>query len=94
VGKILFDTSHASNLSRSMRFVSPFFSAWEDMMKKWGGLFYDKPWAAVRFEQAWDAPNNAGIVVDENGNRVDAEGNPTRSERPGLASLTPRRTPS
>jgi hypothetical protein len=29
----------------------------------------------VRFEQAWQAPNNAGIVVDENGNRVDAEGN-------------------
>lgn len=75
VGKILFDTSHASNLSRSMRFASPFFSAWEDMMKKWSGLFYDKPWAGVRFEQAWDAPNDAGIVVDENGNRVDAEGN-------------------
>jgi hypothetical protein len=45
------------------------------MMKKWGGLFYDKPWTAVRFEQAWSAPNNAGLVVDENGNRVDAEGN-------------------
>jgi hypothetical protein len=75
VGKILYDTSHSSNLSRSMRYVSPFFGAWEDMVKKWGGLFYDKPWTAVRFEQAWNAPNNAGIVVDENGNRVDAEGN-------------------
>jgi hypothetical protein len=75
VGKILYDTSHSSNLSRSMRYVSPFFGAWEDMVKKWGGLFYDKPWTAVRFEQAWNAPNNAGIVVDENGNRVDALGN-------------------
>jgi hypothetical protein len=75
VGKILYDTSHSSNLSRSMRYVSPFFGAWEDMVKKWGGLFYDKPWTAVRFEQAWNAPNNAGIVVDENGNRVDAQGN-------------------
>jgi hypothetical protein len=75
VGKILFDTSHSSNLSHTLRYVSPFFSAWEDMMKKWGGLFYDKPWTAVRFDQAWSAPNNAGLVVDENGNRVDAEGN-------------------
>jgi hypothetical protein len=75
VGKILFDTSHSSNLSSTFRFASPFFSAWEDMMKKWGGLFYDKPWTGVRFDQAWSAPNNAGLVVDENGNRVDAEGN-------------------
>jgi hypothetical protein len=75
VGKILFDTSHSSNLSTTLRYVSPFFSAWEDMIKKWGGLFYDKPWAGVRFEQAWQAPNQAGLVVDENGNRVDAEGN-------------------
>ena len=75
VGKVLFDSSHSSNLSQSMRYVSPFFAAWEDMMKKWSGLIYDKPWTAVRIDQIWDSPNAAGVVVDSNGNRVDEEGN-------------------
>jgi hypothetical protein len=75
VGKILYDTSHTSNLASHFRYVSPFFAAWEDMVKKWGGLFYDKPQKMVRFNQAWHAPNQAGVVVDENGNQVDADGN-------------------
>lgn len=75
VANILFDTSHTSNLAYHFRFLSPFFSAWEDTMKKWGGLFYDKPWALERFNQLWDAPNDAGLVVDSEGNQVDAEGN-------------------
>lgn len=74
VGKVLFDVSHASNASHAFRFVAPFFAAWEDMMQKWSGLLYEKPWAAERLRQAWDAPNNMGLVVDSNGNRVDADG--------------------
>ena len=74
VGKVLFDASHASNASHSARFALPFFAAWEDMMQKWSGLLYEKPWAAERLRQAWDAPNNMGLVVDSNGNRVDADG--------------------
>ena len=74
VGRILFDVSHASNMSHQARFLSPFFAAWEDMMGKWSGLLYDKPWMIERFRQAWDAPNAMGMVVDTNGNRVDADG--------------------
>lgn len=74
VGNLLFDSSHASNMSHTFRFVAPFFAAWEDMMQKWSGLIYEKPWVAERMRQAWDAPNNAGLVVDSNGNRVDSDG--------------------
>lgn len=74
IGQTLFDASHTSNLAHGMRIVMPFFSAWEDMIRKWGGLFYDNPAMAERMRLAWDAPNNAGLVVDENGNRVDAQG--------------------
>jgi hypothetical protein len=74
VANVLFDTSHTSNLARHFRYLSPFFSAWEDTMKKWGGLFYDKPWALQRFGLAWDAPNAAGMVVDSEGNVVDSNG--------------------
>lgn len=69
VGRIMFDSSDTSNMASAMRFVSPFFAAWEDTMKKWGGLFYAHPDRAVRFKQAWDMPAKAGISQkDDNGN--------------------------
>ncbi len=74
VGQVLFDASHTSNMAHAMPLFSPFFSAWEDMMKKWGGLLYDSPWVLSRLENAWDAPNNGNLVQDSNGNRVDANG--------------------
>lgn len=75
VGKVLFDASHTSNLASTFRFVSPFFSAWEDMMTKWSRLFYNNPGSAQRFVQAWNIPADAGILHDEYGNRIDADGN-------------------
>lgn len=74
VGKRLFDTSHSSTLAHHMRLISPFFSAWEDTMKKWSGLLYDKPWLAERGKQLWEAPNDVGLVVDDEGFTVDADG--------------------
>ena len=82
VGKVLFDVSHASNASHAFRFVAPFFAAWEDMMQSGPG-FHEKPWAAERLRQAWDAPNNMGLVVDSNGNRVDADGTGVEQGRTG-----------
>lgn len=74
VSEVLFDSAHASNLSHTLRHVAPFFAAWEDMMKKWGKLLYDNPQALRRIQQAWNAPNAAGIVVDGNGNPIDQQG--------------------
>lgn len=74
LGQVLYEASHTSNIAHAMPVISPFFAAWEDMMKKWGGLLYDSPWVLSRLENAWDAPNAMGIVQDSNGNRVDAEG--------------------
>lgn len=51
----MFDLSHQSNLAHKMRFLSPFFAAWEDVMMKWGRLFYEDPSTAVRFSQAWQS---------------------------------------
>lgn len=74
VTKILFDSSDTSNLAHHFRLVSPFFAAWEDMMKKWGRLFYNNPQTAVRFQQAWEAPTDAGIAEDEYGNEIRSDG--------------------
>lgn len=74
IGKVLFDSSDVSNLSHTLRFVSPFFAAWEDTMKKYSKLVYDSPEFLSRLNQAAQSPNDAGMVVDSNGNRVNAQG--------------------
>jgi hypothetical protein len=68
VASILFDSSHSSNAAHAMRFVMPFFSAWEDTTRKWGKLFYDNPSAPLTAHKFWQAPNQAGWVHDSEGN--------------------------
>lgn len=75
IGEVLFNASHTSNLAHTMRFVAPFWAAWEDMMRKWGKLLYDNPEFAERLHQAWMAPEAVGLGQDDLGNRVDAHGN-------------------
>jgi hypothetical protein len=75
VQNLLFDTTRTSNLAGSFRTISPFFSAWEDTMKKYSKLFYDKPWAAVRVAEAWTSPERAGLLYDEYNNRIGEDGN-------------------
>jgi hypothetical protein len=74
IKKVLFDTSDTSNLAHHARFVSPFFAAWEDTMKKWGKLLWENPRAGVRMSNIFPAARSTGAVVDSEGNRVDAQG--------------------
>lgn len=77
VAATLFDLTKQSNASHTFRLFMPFFGAWEDTMKKWGRLFYEDTSRVAYFNQAWRAPNNAGLVVNSEGQRVDADGNIT-----------------
>jgi hypothetical protein len=72
MGRILFNATDTSNLSHSMRFISPFFAAWEDTMNKWGQLMYDNPALLTRASKF--NPNKSGMVFDQNGNEVDEHG--------------------
>lgn len=74
VSQILFDASHSSNMAASMRLLSPFFSAWEDTMTKWGKLFYDNPQLFARVNQGTQGLTDGGWVQDQNGYRIDPEG--------------------
>jgi hypothetical protein len=71
--KVLFTIDRRSNLSTYMRFISPFFSAYENSVKTWAKLAYDKPQIINRANLLFTAPNRAGIATDANGNPVDAE---------------------
>lgn len=66
----MFDVAAQSDLSHALRFVSPFIAAWEDTIKKWGRIAADNPDIVGKGYLAWNAPNDMGLVVDENGNPV------------------------
>lgn len=82
VSDTLFDLFRQGNLAHASRFVSPFFAAWEDTMLKWSKIIGGDLGLIPRGYQIWGAPNNAGLVVDEegrtirkNGDIVDDDGN-------------------
>lgn len=75
VTKVLFDVSTKSDLSHFLRFASPFFSAWEDTMVKYGRLVMNDPSLLPRAWQVWTAPNDTALfeVTDADGNPVAGE---------------------
>jgi hypothetical protein len=67
---LLYDFSERSDLAHMMRFMSPFFSAWQETMTRWAGIAVENPAYAARLRMLWSAPEKAGIVTDENGNAI------------------------
>lgn len=69
----MFDVAATSDVSHYMRFVSPFIAAWEDTVRKWGRIAVENPDIAGKAYLVWNAPNDLGIVVDEDGNPVESD---------------------
>lgn len=70
----LHNLTEKSELAHMLRFAAPFYSAWQQVLTRWAGLAVDNPAFAARMRLAFVAPEKAGIVTDENGNRIDADG--------------------
>lgn len=70
--EILFNIERRSNLAATLKFISPFFSAQENAYKTWFKLAVANPAIANRAYMVWQAPNQAGWVVDQDGNPVPA----------------------
>lgn len=75
---LLFDISSRSSIAHSMRFISPFFSAWQDSFNTWLGLAKRDPSLFPRSISIWNAPNKMGEYErDAQGNVVtDDKGRP------------------
>jgi hypothetical protein len=69
----MFDVAAQSDLSHALRFYSPFIAAWEDTIRKWSRIASDKPDIVGKGYLTWNAPNDMGLVVDENGNKVESD---------------------
>ena len=66
----LFTIARYSNPAAAMRFISPFFAAWENSIRTWGRMIINDPSIAARASILWNMPVNLGWVIDEDGNRV------------------------
>jgi hypothetical protein len=69
IGTHLFDTSRQSNLAYHLRFVSPFYNAWSDTMRKWGRISGENLAMVPIIPKVLMSSNNL-MVVDNDGNRI------------------------
>lgn len=67
----LYTIERWSNAAEKLRFISPFFPAFENSIRTWGGIVYRNPAVLGYGNLLWNVPNNLGWVVDANGNRVE-----------------------
>ena len=69
--KTMYTIERQSNISNALRFVMPFFPAWENSIRTWGRIAYREPAVIGAANLAWNIPNSLGMVVNENGERVE-----------------------
>ena len=69
---VLFNIERKSNLAAAFKYISPFFSAQENSYKTWLKLAAANPAIVNRGYLVWNAPHQAGLVTDSEGNEVPA----------------------
>ena len=68
--EVLYTIERYSNPAAMMRWVAPFFAAWENSAKVWTKMVVNDPSILYRASLLWQIPNKLGMVVDENGEPV------------------------
>lgn len=92
--KLLYDLGERSDLEGTLRFISPFYGAWQEVLSRWSGLAVENPRFLGQLRQIWNSPERAGIVTDENGSQVyedgsavDVDGNATKAGKDRYVNL-------
>lgn len=67
----MYTIQELSNAATMLRWISPFFPAWENSIRTWGRLVYNNPALLGAGNILWNIPNNLGWVVNENGEKVE-----------------------
>ena len=70
--RTLYTLDRYSNPAMVLRWIMPFFPAYENTIKTWLRIGYEDPSVIARASMIWNAPNKAGMVVDEDGNELPA----------------------
>ncbi len=83
---LLYDLAEVSRLGDMMRHITPFFSAWQEVITRWAGLAFNDPSVIARARMIWKAPNRADMVyIDDEGNEfIQFRLSPQSSDKLGL----------
>lgn len=53
----LYELANQSNLAHTMRFIMPFYQAWQEVLMTWGRLALADPSRIARLNSLWEAPS-------------------------------------
>lgn len=74
--RTLYTITRMSTPAAALRFVVPFYAAWENTIKFWAKAAMKDPSIIARYAMLWNAPNESRLVEV-----VDADGNPIEPNR-------------
>ncbi len=77
VKRYTFTMDHETKMAYMMRHFGAFFGAQQESWNRWARIISEKPQTLAHVAQTYGAPARAGIVVDQDGNSVDAAGQVT-----------------
>lgn len=72
--KLFMDMREQSQFASMLRFISPYYSAWQDVVTRWTGIAIKNPAVPAYLAQVWQSPEKAGLIQDENGMEITADG--------------------
>ena len=70
--RTLYTIERYSNPAMVLRWLIPFFPAYENTIKVWLRFAFDDPSIVARANLIWNAPNEMGLVIDDEGKPVPA----------------------
>jgi len=73
ISQVVYDPER-TEASQALRFMTPFFSAYQDGLSRWGGLLAESPELAGTASRVYNAPVAANMVTDQQGNPVGEDG--------------------
>lgn len=77
VKQFTFTMDHETKMAYAMKHFGAFFGAQQESWNRWARIIAEKPQVLGRIAQVYGAPARAGMVVDTDGNTVDATGHVT-----------------
>jgi hypothetical protein len=65
----MYDLAEESDLSHTLKFVSPFFRAWQEVLTVWGRIAVENPTFINQVRHTWEAPDRAGLITTDDDGR-------------------------
>lgn len=65
VRQTLYELANQSNLAHTMRFIMPFYQAWQEVLTTWGRLALSDPSRIARLNSMWEAPSRLDVTYTD-----------------------------